>query len=27
VLLAALPTFVLGHRRRPVTLDAHGGGS
>jgi iron(III) transport system permease protein len=27
VLLAALPTFVLGHRRRSVTLDAHGGGA
>jgi iron(III) transport system permease protein len=27
VLLAALPTVVLGHRRRSVTLDAHGGGS
>ncbi|HEX6578710.1 MAG TPA: iron ABC transporter permease [Jiangellaceae bacterium] len=27
VLLAALPTFLLGHRRRSVTLDVHGGGA
>jgi iron(III) transport system permease protein len=27
VLLAALPTFLLGHRRRSGTLEASGGGS
>ncbi|HEU0214008.1 MAG TPA: iron ABC transporter permease [Jiangellaceae bacterium] len=27
VLLAALPTLLLGHRRRSVTLDVHGGGA